>query len=119
MIVFNSRFPMIDSARVAKIQRNLPDLLSFGHYFHEWFMKSVVDRGFPSRLKGAPLTSRERGVLGMVARGLTSEDIAYKLSISERTVHFHINAVRTKLGAANRQEAVAIGMHLGLVSGFR
>jgi LuxR family transcriptional regulator len=119
MMVFNSQIPVIGGDRVEMIQKNLPDLLSFGHYFHEWFMKSVVDKGLPSRLTGAPLTSRERGVLGMVAHGLTSEDIANKLSISERTVHFHISAVRTKLGAANRQEAVAIGMHLGLVTGFR
>ena len=119
MIVYNSRHPLIDSVRVQMIQRNLPDLLSFGHYFHEWFMKSVVEKGFPSRLKGAPLSGREQGVLKMVARGLTTDDIAFKLAISERTVRFHLDAVRTKLGAANRQEAVAIGMQLGLVSAFQ
>ena len=79
-------------------------------------MKSVVERGVPSRLKGAPLSGRERGVLRLVAHGLTTDDIARKLEISERTVQFHLDAVRTKLGAANRQEAVAIGMHLGFVS---
>ena len=116
MIVYNSRLPKMDEPRVEMIQRNLPNLLSFGHYFHEWFMKSVVDKGFPSRLKGAPLSSREQGVLRMVARGLTTDDIACKLEISERTVRFHLDAVRTKLGAANRQEAVAKGIQLGFVS---
>jgi DNA-binding CsgD family transcriptional regulator len=116
MIVYNSKHPVVDSVRLQLIQRNLPDLLSFGHYFHEWFMKSVVERGIPSRLKGAPLSGRERGVLRLVAHGLTTDDIARKLEISERTVQFHLDAVRTKLGAANRQEAVAIGMHLGFVS---
>jgi len=118
MIVYNSRHPVIDSVRLQMIQRNLPDLLSFGHYFHEWFMKSVVDKGFPSRLTGKPLSKRERGVLGLVAHGLTTDDIARKLAISERTVQFHLDAVRTKLGAANRQQAVAIGMQRGLVSGI-
>jgi len=33
-------------------------------------------------------------------------------------VRFHLDSVRTKLGAANRQEAVAIGMQQGLVSAF-
>ncbi|MEO8344433.1 MAG: LuxR family transcriptional regulator [Betaproteobacteria bacterium] len=116
MIAYNSKLPNIDAARLRMIQKNLPDLLSFGHYFHEWFIKSVVAKGSPSRLKGAPLSARERGVLGMVAHGLTSADIAYKLSISERTVQFHLTSVRTKLGAANRQEAVALGMQQGLVT---
>jgi LuxR family transcriptional regulator len=118
VMVFNSRIPAVDAVRLQMIQRNLPDLLSFGHYFHEWFMKSVIERGLPSRLKNVPLSPREREVLRNVARGLTTDDIANKLEISERTVQFHLDAVRTKLGAANRQEAVAIGMQLGLVSGF-
>lgn len=118
VMVFNSRLPTIDAARTQMIQRNLPDLLSFGHYFHEWFMKSVIESGLPSRLKDVPLSQREREVLRHVTHGLTSGDIACKLEISERTVQFHLNAVRTKLGAANRQEAVAIGVLRGLVSAF-
>ena len=116
--VFNSKIPAVDPERHQLIQRNLPDLLAFGHYFHEWFMKSVIDKGIPSRLKDVPLSPREREVLRSVARGLTTDDIAEKLDISERTVRFHLDSVRTKLGAANRQEAVAMGMQLGLVSAF-
>jgi LuxR family quorum-sensing system transcriptional regulator SolR len=118
VIVFNSKIPVVDPARLAMIQRNLPDMLSFGHYFHEWFMKAVIEKGLPSRLKGVPLSHREREILGKVAHGLTTDDIADKLKISERTVQFHLDAVRTKLGAANRQEAVAIGVQRGLVSVF-
>ena len=118
VIVFNSATPAVDPARLQMIQRNLPDLLSFGHYFHEWFMRSVIESGLPSRLTGAPLSPRECEVLRNVAHGLTSDDIASKLEISERTVRFHLDSVRTKLGAANRQEAVAIGMQRGLVSAF-
>jgi len=118
IIVFNSKLPVVDPVRLQMIQRNLPDLLSFGHYFHEWFMKAVIERGLPSRLKDVPLSSREHEVLRNVAHGLTTNDIADRLKISERTVQFHLDAVRTKLGAANRQEAVAIGMQRGLVSAF-
>jgi DNA-binding CsgD family transcriptional regulator len=119
VIVFNSRIPDVDPMRLQLIQRNLPDLLTFGHYFHEWFMKAIIEKGLPSRLKDVPLSPRECEVLRHVAHGLTTDDIAGKLEISERTVQFHLDAVRTKLGAANRQEAVAIGMQRGLVSGFR
>ena len=117
-LVFNSKVPTVDPVRLQLIQRNLPDLLSFGHYFHEWFMKSVIEKGLPSRLKDVPLSPREREILRNVAHGLTTDDIANKLEISERTVRFHLDAVRTKLGAANRQEAVAMGIQLGLVSAF-
>ena len=72
----------------------------------------------PSRLKDVPLSQREREVLRNVAHGLSTDDIAGKLEISERTVQFHLDAVRTKLGAANRQEAVALGMQRGLVNMF-
>lgn len=116
--VFNSKLPTVDPVRLQMIQRNLPDLLSFGHYFHEWFMKSVIEKGLPSRLKDVPLSQREREVLRNVAHGLSTDDIAGKLEISERTVQFHLDAVRTKLGAANRQEAVALGMQRGLVNMF-
>jgi hypothetical protein len=34
----------------------MPDLLSFGHYFHEWFMKAVIERG-SSRLKDVPFAT--------------------------------------------------------------
>ena len=51
----------------------------------------------------------------MWSRGLTTDDIACKLEISERTVRFH-QARKRKTGAANRQEAVAKGIQLGFVS---
>ena len=52
------------------------------------------------------LNDREIEILTMVARGLTSAQIASKISLSKRTVDFHIDNARTKLGAATRTEAV-------------
>ena len=112
--VFNSKLPTIDPVRLQMIQRNLPDLLSFGHYFHEWFMKSVIEKGLPSRLKGVPLSPREREVLRNVAHGLTTDDIAGKLEISERTVRFHLASIFSKLDVTSRSQAVAAAMEHGL-----
>ena len=70
----------------------------------------------PSRLRGAALTEREIEVLGLVARGLTADDIALKLEIVARTVRFHVDSARTKMGALNREEAIALVARAGLIS---
>ena len=55
-------------------------------------------------------------MLGLVARGLTADDIGLKLDIVERTVRYHIDSARTKMGALNREEAIALVAKAGLIS---
>lgn len=61
------------------------------------------------------LSARERGVLRLVAAGLSNRQIAEALSISERTVKFHVTAIFNKLGAENRAQAVALAAERGLL----
>jgi len=56
--------------------------------------------------KSIQLSEREIEVLTWVARGKTSADIADLLTLSKRTVEFHIENARTKLNAGSRTEAV-------------
>jgi DNA-binding CsgD family transcriptional regulator len=107
LVNFNSRIAIPDSRRQREIGTYLGDIMLFATYFHELFVKSVVARGLPPKSAGAPLSARERACLVLAARGLTSEDIARELRISPRTVQFHFNSIRSKLMAANRQEAIA------------
>jgi len=72
-------------------------------------------RGQPPPATGPSLTPREQGVLEHLARGLGNKQIAAQLGISERTVKFHVSAVFTKLGAANRTDAVARAAQAGLI----
>lgn len=62
-----------------------------------------------------PLTDREMEVLQLLAQGLANKQIALTLSISEHTVKFHVSSIYTKLGAANRTEAVRLGVRRGLI----
>jgi DNA-binding NarL/FixJ family response regulator len=62
-----------------------------------------------------PLTGRELEVLQLLAQGMANKQIALKLAISEHTVKFHVSSIYTKLGAANRTEAVRLGVRRGLI----
>jgi DNA-binding CsgD family transcriptional regulator len=116
IVALNSTIPEIDESRQLAISRNLGDIVLFAHYFHELFMKAVMRRGTGSRIAGRPLSERERECLKLTARGLTTEDIGLKLGIGTRTVQFHFDSIRSKLAAANRQEAVARAIKDGLIS---
>ncbi len=65
---------------------------------------------------GEPLTQRELDVLQLVARGLTNQDIAEKLCISEGTVRFHVSNILAKLHLANRTQAALYALQEGLTS---
>jgi len=52
------------------------------------------------------LNDREVETLTWMARGKTSAEIAQILGLTKRTVDFHIDNARTKLGAATRTQAV-------------
>jgi DNA-binding NarL/FixJ family response regulator len=62
------------------------------------------------------LTPREGEVLRLVAEGKTNKEIAGALSITERTVKFHVGAIMGKLGAANRTEAVRLAAQRGWIA---
>jgi DNA-binding NarL/FixJ family response regulator len=67
------------------------------------------------RPKLAALNDREVETLTWVARGKTSTEIAQILGLSKRTVDFHIDNARAKLGAATRTEAVVKAADGGLI----
>ncbi|MEM6462779.1 MAG: LuxR family transcriptional regulator [Pseudomonadota bacterium] len=62
------------------------------------------------------LTRREMEALSYLADGLTSNEIAAVLNLSNHTVDWYMNALQVKLKAKNRHHAVAIAFRLGLIS---
>ncbi|MFN9966165.1 MAG: response regulator transcription factor [Lysobacteraceae bacterium] len=57
------------------------------------------------REEADPLTDRERAVLRLAGEGLSSQDIAEQLHLSNGTVRNYLSEAIGKLGAANRVEA--------------
>jgi NarL family two-component system response regulator LiaR len=65
---------------------------------------------------GMDLTQRERELLGLMARGLSNQDISVQLGIAMPTVKFHVTNILSKLRAENRTEAVLTALRQRLVS---
>ena len=80
--------------------------------------KLIRDLNRPTALPPSdePLTEREAEVLILVARGLSNQDIANKLVISERTVRPHVSNILGKLHLANRTQAALYALKEGLTT---
>ena len=66
-----------------------------------------------SHPKFSGLSSRERQVLALIARGLSNDEIAAQMKISEKTVRNHASNVFDKLGVWSRTQAMALARDHG------
>jgi len=87
----------------------------------------AVHRGkqaFPRRISDrlsdqgmtAGLSTRERQVLELVAKGLTNKEVAGTLGLSQFTVRNHLQRITEKLDASDRTEAIFIAIQTGLIT---
>jgi NarL family two-component system response regulator LiaR len=63
-----------------------------------------------------PLTEREVDVLKLVSRGLSNDEIAERLVVSERTVRTHVSNILGKLHLANRTQATLYALREGITT---
>ena len=79
-------------------------------------LKVIHELNRPSALPptGEPLTERELEILRLVARGLSNQQIAEELIISERTARTHISNILAKLHLANRTQAALFALRQGI-----
>jgi DNA-binding NarL/FixJ family response regulator len=69
----------------------------------------------PNGLTMASLSTRECDVLRLLSEGWLTEEIAEKLSYSERTVKNVIKSILTKMDLRNRTHAVAVALRAGVI----
>jgi DNA-binding NarL/FixJ family response regulator len=86
----------------------------------QWAVDAVLagpGEPVPRPAAGSPvaLTSREREVLALVARGQTNRAIAANLGIAAKTVNAHLEHIFTKLGVTTRGAAAFYAVDRGLL----
>ncbi|MFB2582782.1 LuxR C-terminal-related transcriptional regulator [Herbiconiux sp. P15] len=70
-------------------------------------------------LAGAPLTAREREVLGLYASGLGAREVAAQLFISENTVNDHLRRIRSVYFQLGRPAATKVELYQrGIEDGY-
>ena len=77
---------------------------------------AVMDGLQAGDAEAGPLTTKELEVLARLAEGRTNQQIAEVLFVTPATVKTHLSHIYAKLGVANRQEALARAVALGLLS---
>lgn len=80
------------------------------------YLSSTIRAGL-GRLEHSPvsLSSRQMAILHYLARGESNKEIAYRLSIAQPTVSFHIGELRRKLNVDSNRKIVEHAKALGLI----
>lgn len=68
------------------------------------------------RLSNPELSERELEVLGLMAQGMSNQEIAAALTIAESTVKSHVNRILSKLDVSDRTQAVIVAIKRGIVN---
>ncbi|WP_062209985.1 LuxR family transcriptional regulator [Streptomyces sp. NBRC 109706] len=76
----------------------------------------LIDSGKAAPSADSALTARERGVLGLLAQGLSNRLISRRLDISEKTVKNHLSSIYLKIGATHRTQAALYAQYVGIAT---
>lgn len=79
------------------------------------FIPKSLESRLAERCPAGHITPRESDVLGLLAKGLSTTEIAKQLAVAEKTVRIHIGNLLEKLGARDRTHALVIALHRGII----
>ncbi len=78
-------------------------------------VQALIQEGKKPSTLGNDLTEQEHVVLALLVEGLSNPQIAERQNYSVAAVKYHVSNILSKLGAANRTEAVALAVENNLV----
>lgn len=99
---------LLKGAPTEEIARAIRAVAAGGSYLEPRVAARLVAAVRTTRRGDGGLSAREYEVLRLIAAGLSNKEIGRALSITERTVRFHVTSIFTKLGATSRTQAVAL-----------
>ncbi len=80
------------------------------------YMPDELKRVYEARAGERGLTSRECQILKYIAKGYTNEEIADLVHLSLHTVKTHVKSILANMNVSDRAEAVAEGIHRGIIA---
>jgi two-component system, NarL family, response regulator len=94
-----------------------PELLAAIRTVHEGqqCIPPEIAAKMAERIRYDDLTSREIGILKLIATGLSNKLIADRLDVTESTIKHHVAAMLTKLGAEDRTHAVTLALERNII----
>jgi DNA-binding CsgD family transcriptional regulator len=113
IFTLTSSIAEISGKRGRQVAGSLGQVMALAMYLNDYLPAVQNASTTPAPHAGRPLSSRERQCLQLAARGRASREIAAELGIGERVVEFHFASLFSKLGAANRHEALAKASEAG------
>jgi DNA-binding NarL/FixJ family response regulator len=94
--------------------RQILDALQIVASGGRYIPKFLEDR-LAERIPGAGVTPREQAVLELLAKGMSTSEIAAQIQIAEKTVRIHIGHLLEKLGARDRTQALVMALKRGII----
>jgi len=79
-----------------------------------WLSPQLSGKVVSARLLRSTLSEREMEVLGLIAQGYNTQQIAEELYLSPRTVQNHVSSIYSKLNINSRVEAAKYAMEMGI-----
>jgi DNA-binding NarL/FixJ family response regulator len=106
---------LVRSAGADELRDAVTRLLAGERFVSPALVSAVMDGLQAGDVTAGPLTVKEIEVLARLAEGRSNQQIADALFVSSATVKTHLSNIYGKLGVANRQEALARAVALGLL----
>jgi LuxR family transcriptional regulator, quorum-sensing system regulator CviR len=102
------------SAERVDAKRYMPLVEYFGYHVHLALLRTAPKSSQAVASCVRELTLREMTILNWVRQGKTNWEIAKIMSVSERTIRFHVESIFAKLDVTSRSHAVATAIEHGL-----